>query len=313
MNTQHYCIYCNKPARYQFKNGNWCCQKFASRCPVIKEKYKEKALNKWKQVKEAGYNQLNNPLVIKQEITENKCAYCGQYAQYKLKNGKWCCKPYSTQCPSNRKKNSQMIKSMYSQDGMIFNGKARKDQYTQQSRRKQGWNRGLTKYTDQRIKQQGQKLSQKYKKGQLKPSQLGKRHTKQQKDKIVYGMIHFSPGKNKKGFKKGWYKGYWCDSSWQLAFVMYNLDNNIKFSRNIKGFDYQYNGKIRRFYPDFILNNEYIQIKGYYCDMVQAKINSFPKDLVLKILVKKDMKIYLDYARNKYGIDYWKLLKDKND
>ena len=24
--------------------------------------------------------------------------------------------------------------------------------------------------------------------------------------------------------KHGWYKEYWCDSSWELAYVIYNLD-----------------------------------------------------------------------------------------
>ena len=32
--------------------------------------------------------------------------------------------------------------------------------------------------------------------------------------------------------KKGWYKGFFCDSSWELAYVIYCLDHNIDIKRN---------------------------------------------------------------------------------
>ena len=32
--------------------------------------------------------------------------------------------------------------------------------------------------------------------------------------------------------KSGWYRGIWCDSSWQLAFVIYHLDHNLNIVRN---------------------------------------------------------------------------------
>ena len=44
---------------------------------------------------------------------------------------------------------------------------------------------------------------------------------------------------------KGWYKGFWCDSSWELAYVIYNLDHGIEFRRNTEKFEYEYCGKIR--------------------------------------------------------------------
>jgi len=51
--------------------------------------------------------------------------------------------------------------------------------------------------------------------------------------------------------KQGWYKGYWCDSSWELAWVIYSLDHNIKFVRYNGYFEYEFNGKIHKYYPDF--------------------------------------------------------------
>lgn len=58
--------------------------------------------------------------------------------------------------------------------------------------------------------------------------------------------------------KHGWYKEYWCDSSWELAYVIYNLDHNIKFKRNYQGFTYIFNNKLHKFYPDFILEDRNI-------------------------------------------------------
>ena len=78
------------------------------------------------------------------------------------------------------------------------------------------------------------------------------------------------------------------------------------------GFEYILDDKKRRYYPDFIINDTYIEIKGCMNDKVQAKFDQFPKDLKLKILFKKDMEIYLTYAKEKYGENYWELLTETN-
>lgn len=102
--------------------------------------------------------------------------------------------------------------------------------------------------------------------------------------------------------KSGWYKGFWCDSSYELAFVIYNIDNNIEFRRNTNGFRYNYNNKNYLFYPDFIVNNKYIEIKNYKSDLTDSKISNFPHSI--EVYYKEEMKFYLDYVKNKYGKDY---------
>lgn len=69
--------------------------------------------------------------------------------------------------------------------------------------------------------------------------------------------------------KSGWYKGYWCDSSWELAFVVYNLENDIIFQRNKMGFDYVFDNKNRKYYPDFLYSDgRYVEIKSVMTDEV---------------------------------------------
>lgn len=103
--------------------------------------------------------------------------------------------------------------------------------------------------------------------------------------------------------KSGWYKGIFCNSSYELAWVIYNLEHNIPFQRNNKGFNYLYKGKEYKYYPDFIMpENNYIELKGFLTDKDKAKIESFPHNL--KILYGTDIKIELNYVKEKYGIHF---------
>jgi hypothetical protein len=130
-------------------------------------------------------------------------------------------------------------------------------------------------------------------------------------NKSKAGEIDFS---NTGGYREksgrgryGWYKGYYCASSWELAWVIYNLDNKIKFERNLKGFEYFFNGKTYKYYPDFYIpdTDEYIEIKGFINDKTLSKIEQFPKKIT--ILYKNEMKSIIDYVVDKYGKDYIQL------
>lgn len=106
---------------------------------------------------------------------------------------------------------------------------------------------------------------------------------------------------------QGVYKGIWCDSSWELAFVLYNLDNGIKFARNTTGFPYLWYGKRRLYYPDFRMDDgTYVEIKGVMDGKSKRKISSFQYGK-LKVLGPKEIKPMLDYAEVKYGKDFWTL------
>lgn len=100
--------------------------------------------------------------------------------------------------------------------------------------------------------------------------------------------------------KKGWYKGYFCDSSYELAWVIYNLEHNIKFERNTEKFNYIFENKNYKYIPDFILDdNTYIEIKGYYTKQTEEKIKQFPYQIT--ILYRNNLQIEFDYVEQKYG------------
>lgn len=126
-------------------------------------------------------------------------------------------------------------------------------------------------------------------------------------DKGLYDLKGKSGGYRKgsgRG-KSGWYNGIWCDSSYELAWVMYHLDHNTSFERNQESFQYEYNGTTHLYYPDFRLKDgdELVEIKGFYNEQTYAKLKSVVKTK-LTILGKEEMVKYIDYAKEKYGQNF---------
>lgn len=106
--------------------------------------------------------------------------------------------------------------------------------------------------------------------------------------------------------KKGWYKGHWCDSSYELAWIIYQLDHGYMFTRNTAKFAYEWEGKTRNWIPDFILANGcYVEIKGYETPQTRAKFVDFPHDLV--VIKAIQMQPYLKYVIDTYGKDFVRL------
>ena len=127
----------------------------------------------------------------------------------------------------------------------------------------------------------------------------------------------FADGKiqhaNVKGiYKYGTYKGFYCDSSWELAFIIFCLDNDIPICRNrAESFCYNYKGSEHRFFPDFKIGDKFIEIKGRCTQIDIAKFEAFPEYLTLKVLRGADLKCCFDYCELKYGKDFYRLY-DRN-
>lgn len=166
------------------------------------------------------------------------------------------------------------------------------------------WNKGLTKETDERIKNSAEKTKELYKSGQLQYSFKGKHHTKESKEKISKNMKN---NKNAGGYrkgsgrgKKGWYDGIFFDSQWELAFWIYCIDHNIPIKRNTNKFYYTLNNEQHYYLPDFIINeNEIIEIKGYKTKLVEIKTNLIKN---IKVFYRDDLNYVFDYIKEKYNL-----------
>ena len=109
---------------------------------------------------------------------------------------------------------------------------------------------------------------------------------------------------NKPIYKFGFYKGIECDSGWELAFLLYHLyhENNIK--RNSDYFTYQFDGIDHRYYPDFIIDDTYYEVKGYKDDRFFEKVKQFPSNLKLVIIDYTKINDYIKFVVNQFGEDF---------
>lgn len=100
--------------------------------------------------------------------------------------------------------------------------------------------------------------------------------------------------------KTGYFQGHYCGSTYELAWIVYQLDHHQQFQR-FPG--YLTDGNLK-YYPDFLLpNNTIIEIKGYHTDLVDQKAElAKSKGYNIKILYGKDLKEIFDYVSSKYQI-----------
>lgn len=179
------------------------------------------------------------------------------------------------------------------------------------------WNKGITKDNDPRLAVISASTSARLK-GRKKttPSPLKGRKTRstgcalnpavelERRRKIREVAIKrklggYQPGSGRG--KKGWCRGFFCDSSWELAFVLYHTDHGSDIKRCKTPRTYEFKGKIKRYFPDFVVNGSTYEIKGYKTEQWDAKQKANPD--VIPIF-ETDLKPILNYVVDKYGKDY---------
>ena len=95
--------------------------------------------------------------------------------------------------------------------------------------------------------------------------------------------------------KKDWYRGYWCDSNYELAFVVWPLDHEIPFERNTRVSYYEFGGKVMRWIPDFLLaDGTFVEIKGYVTEQTLAKFRFFLPSVL--VLTRTELSPMCDYV-----------------
>jgi len=100
--------------------------------------------------------------------------------------------------------------------------------------------------------------------------------------------------------KSGWYKGFWLNSTYELAYVIFHIENNIPIKRCNEFFYYldPKVNKIRKYFPDFIVNDQIVEIKGFKTATDIEKI----KSCNAKLLCKEDLKDIFKYVENSTGL-----------
>lgn len=122
------------------------------------------------------------------------------------------------------------------------------------------------------------------------------------------------------------YKNVKFDSSWELAFYLYNLSLNKPIKRCTKSFEYEFEGNSHLYFPDFEINDKIFEIKGDHffneeglmiCPfnrvkdgLFQAKQQCGIKNNVI-FITRKEITPYLDYMENKYGKKWKEIFKIK--
>ena len=105
--------------------------------------------------------------------------------------------------------------------------------------------------------------------------------------------------------KHGWYKGIWCDSSYELAYIIFCLEHNIKIERNKIGYKYVYKNNSHTFFPDFRVDGKLVEIKNYKSELTYAKLKSVDEEI--DVFYKDSIKPFLNYVVNKYGKNFIEL------
>lgn len=120
----------------------------------------------------------------------------------------------------------------------------------------------------------------------------------------------FSKGGYRQGSgrsKSGYYKGIFCASTYELVWVIYRIDHNLPVNR----FEGYIEGNGIRYFPDFVDNNTIFEIKGYYTDIVDKKIQiAMDCGYEIFVLYKKDLQNEFKWVNDNYSFSTFQELYD---
>lgn len=109
--------------------------------------------------------------------------------------------------------------------------------------------------------------------------------------------------------KVGYYKGIFCQSTYELAWVIWRLDHNLSVER-FKGYLENKEPKFK-YYPDFIDGNKIIEIKGFYIEGVKQKTELAIKcGYKIDVLYRKDLNECFNWIYEKYNTKNIEVLYD---
>lgn len=133
---------------------------------------------------------------------------------------------------------------------------------------------------------------------------------------LKYGVTHHTQSRHyiENAKKRYIYNNISFDSSWELALYIYAIDHNIPIIRTPCILKYYDNNNILHSYtPDFLFNNELVEIKGNQFfnkngDLINIYSKKIDTDKLkcmnennVKLLKYEDIKMYIKYCENKYN------------
>ena len=114
-----------------------------------------------------------------------------------------------------------------------------------------------------------------------------------------------SPGGITRGtwFTDRFGKKCYLHGSWEVAVAKFFDSVELSWTRNKIGFDYVYEGKIHRYFPDFYLNDLdcYIEVKGFETEKDRSKWKQFQSKLsIIKYEEYQNLNLWLENLNVKY-------------
>lgn len=97
---------------------------------------------------------------------------------------------------------------------------------------------------------------------------------------LNYEEIKQAASMKKSPIYKGILRGIKFDSKWEAAVYLYYHDVKaipIERNQSIKVSYLSADGKIRNFYPDFIINGKLVEVKGYFRENDYLKMEQHPE------------------------------------
>jgi hypothetical protein len=266
------------------KQPKWTCPK----CHFDIQNHREQHLNScnglgpWRRREKIPKDYNLRRLDSNIDIT---CSYsCGKVAQYRTKNGKYCCESSSAKCEAIRQKNSKSVSAAHKRKpGNWAQGKLGGYVSIEWKEKNPGkYKASVEKQTETRKKRMVS--------GEIKPAWLGKHHKATTRETLSIKRIKYLETHHDHGLK--WYTvgGKKVQGNYERRFAEMLESNKISWVR--KRIIFQ---SVRRYTPDFYCpqQNVYFEIKGFLRDRDLYKMFLVLEEnpqLHIKIISKEMMK-----------------------
>jgi predicted nucleic acid-binding Zn ribbon protein len=232
-----------------------------------------------KKYKSALYNNLLNN--YNKDI--KKCMHCEKTIPYEKRRNKFC----SQSCAASLNNLNREI--VYSEQAMISlknSGLRNIDNFLNSPKRKK-----VIHYNKCKV------CSKMY---SCKKGIHGRKTCSERCLKVLRPLI--SNRKNNIKTKFGHYKGIYCASSWELAFLIYNLDLGKDIKRCNLTFSYIMNDEEKIYFPDFLIDNIIYEVKGRELEDVAFKTQAvIDAGYQIELIRKNEITPIIKFLKEKYG------------